>query len=67
MHYSLPVPFSVVGISLPCLCGFRRISHSLNVFPFYDGERECRGYTLFSHLITMEKKSVGYIIKISPY
>jgi len=46
---------------------FRRISHSLNVFSLYDGEKEYRGYTLFSHLITMEKKSVGYVIKFPPY
>ena len=49
------------------LLWFRIISHSLKVFPLYDGEKECRGYTLFSHLITMGKNSVGYIFKFPPY
>jgi len=48
----------MLGTKLMSSTRFRRISHSLNVFPLYDGEKECRGYTLFSHLITMEKKSV---------
>ena len=47
--------------------GFRKISHSLNFFSLYDGEKECRGYTLFPHLITMGKKSVGYTFKFPPY
>ena len=42
--------------------GFRKISHSLNFFSLYDGEKECRGYTLFPHLITMGKKSVGFTV-----
>ena len=41
--------------------------HSLNFFSLYDGEKECRGYTLFPHLITMGKKSVGYTFKFPPY
>ena len=41
--------FSRVGI----------ICHSLNFFSLYDGEKECRVYTLFLHLITMGKKSGG--------
>ena len=31
--------------------GFRKISHSLNFFSHYDGENECRGYTIFSILL----------------
>ena len=44
---------------------FRKISHSLNFSSLYDGEKECWGYTLFSHLITMGKKSVG--CTVSPH
>ena len=43
------------------------ISHSLNFFSLYDGEKECRGYTLFLHLITMGKKSGGYTFRFPPY
>ena len=37
------------------------------LFSLYDGEKECRGYTLFPHLITMGKKSVEYTFKFPPY
>ena len=46
---------------------FRKISHSLNFFSLYDGEKKCRGYTLFLHLITMGKKSGGYTFRFPPY
>ena len=35
-------------------------------FSPYDGEKESRGYS-FSHLITMGKKTVGYIFKFPLY
>ena len=43
------------------------IFHSFNFFSLYDGEKECKGYTLFIHLITMVKKSGGYTFRFPPY
>ena len=46
--------------------GFRKISHSLNFFSLYDGEKECRG-TLFFPILLQWGKSVGFTFKFSPY
>lgn len=49
-----------------CMCrGRGEVSLKEVLFPSVL-ERECRGYS-FSHVVTIGKKSVGYIFKFPPY